>query len=242
MEILKFNLSGKTAFFKKPDVNTYYYFTYGNIHKVALLGIFGAILGYGGYAQMKKGDQWPNFYQRLENLHVAISPSYSTKGSFGKKIQSFNNSVGYASKEQGGNLIVKQQWLEDPSWDIYVLIDSDESRNLKESIVNHRNVYIPYLGSNNHPADIKNVEIKECSAINSEEYVQVDSLFYKKDMDVDYESEPEETSFVYEEYLPMGLQPMTNMYESEKCMFTNLYCRKYSNSIYNVEGKNIAFL
>ena len=41
MEVLRFSLSGKTAFFKKPEVNTYYYFTYGNIHKVALLGIFG---------------------------------------------------------------------------------------------------------------------------------------------------------------------------------------------------------
>ena len=53
MEILKFKLSGKSAFFKKPEVNTYYYFTYGNIHRVALLGILGAILGYKGYSQMQ---------------------------------------------------------------------------------------------------------------------------------------------------------------------------------------------
>ena len=49
MEILKFRLKGKNAFFKVPEVNTYYYFTYGNIHKVALLGMFGAIMGYQGY-------------------------------------------------------------------------------------------------------------------------------------------------------------------------------------------------
>ena len=46
MEILKFNLKGSHAFFKVPEVNTYYYFTYGNIHKVALLGMLGAIMGY----------------------------------------------------------------------------------------------------------------------------------------------------------------------------------------------------
>ena len=51
MEAVKFTLSGRNAFFKKPEVNAYYYFTYSHIHKVALLGIFGAILGYGGYAQ-----------------------------------------------------------------------------------------------------------------------------------------------------------------------------------------------
>ena len=45
MEAVKFTLSGRNAFFKKPEVNAYYYFTYSHIHKVALLGIFGAILG-----------------------------------------------------------------------------------------------------------------------------------------------------------------------------------------------------
>ena len=53
MKAVKFVLSGKNAFFKKPEVNTYYYFTFGQIHKVALLGMFGAILGYDGYAQKK---------------------------------------------------------------------------------------------------------------------------------------------------------------------------------------------
>ena len=45
MKALKFILSGKTAFFKVPMVNSVCYFTYGNIHKPALLGMFGAILG-----------------------------------------------------------------------------------------------------------------------------------------------------------------------------------------------------
>ncbi|MGL4991680.1 MAG: CRISPR-associated protein Cas5, partial [Sarcina sp.] len=49
MEVLKFRLFGETAFFKKPDVNSNVYFTYGSIHKVALLGMFGAIIGYSGY-------------------------------------------------------------------------------------------------------------------------------------------------------------------------------------------------
>ena len=44
MRALKFTLSGKNAFFKKPEVNAYFYFTYGQIHRVALLGILGAIV------------------------------------------------------------------------------------------------------------------------------------------------------------------------------------------------------
>ena len=53
MEILKFTLGGKNACFRKPERNAYGYFTYGNIHKIALLGLFGAILGYGGYSQTR---------------------------------------------------------------------------------------------------------------------------------------------------------------------------------------------
>ena len=48
MEAVRFTLSGRTAFFKKPEVNAYYYFTYSQIHKIALMGMFGAILGYDG--------------------------------------------------------------------------------------------------------------------------------------------------------------------------------------------------
>ena len=39
MEAVRFTLSGRTAFFKKPEVNAYYYFTYSQIHKIALMGV-----------------------------------------------------------------------------------------------------------------------------------------------------------------------------------------------------------
>ena len=115
MKILKFTLSGKSAFFKKPDVNSNLYFTYGNVHKIALTGIFGAILGYGGYNSMnikrifnkksteKDKGEFPEFYEKLRNLKISITPN-GEKGFISKKVQVFNNSVGYASKEQGGNL------------------------------------------------------------------------------------------------------------------------------------------
>lgn len=74
MQALKFRLKGKHAFFKIPAVNSYYYFTYAQIHKVALLGIFGAILGYDGYQQMQKEDRFPEFYERLQALKVSVIP------------------------------------------------------------------------------------------------------------------------------------------------------------------------
>jgi len=177
MEVLKFVLSGRTAFFKKPDVNTYCYFTYGNIHKVALLGLFGAIAGYGGYGQMKKDEVYPEFYNKLRNLEIAIAPDEYYRGSFPKKMQSFNNSVGYASSEKGGNLVVKQYWLEDPRWEIYVKVDCEEGNNLANKMMDGKSAYIPYLGSNAHPADITSVELVTAEELTNVEGEKVDSIF-----------------------------------------------------------------
>src|SRR5690625_1982683 len=139
MKALRFKLSGKTGFFKQPDVNTYLYYTYGQIHRVALLGLLGAIRGYQGYSDIKR-EKYPEFYKKLRNLKISFV-SESKDGIFSKKLQSFNNSTGLASKEKGGTLIVNQVWLEDPSWLIYILIDGEESKYLADYILNNKSVY-----------------------------------------------------------------------------------------------------
>ena len=142
MRALKFTLSGRNAFFKKPEVNTYGYFTYGQIHKVALLGILGAIVGYKGYGHT---GVYPEFYEKLKDLKISIVPG-NPQGYIQKKMQMFNNTVGYASQELGGNLIVREQWLENPIWDIYILLNCEEADKIAEMIMENRCVYIPYLG------------------------------------------------------------------------------------------------
>ncbi|WP_347453825.1 type I-B CRISPR-associated protein Cas5b [Clostridium botulinum] len=240
MKILKFTLCGKTAFFKKPDVNTYLYFTYGNIHKVALLGIFGAILGYSGYNRSKlmsiveKVDEkrFPEFYEKLKDLKISIKPN-SKNGSFSKKLQTFNNSVGYASQEQGGNLIVKEQWLENPSWDIYVVIDSEESKNIMKAILNKSAIFIPYLGKNDHLADIKEAEIINDNEVSLNLKAKTinclcpKSLFdiYLDDDENDDDEKYEET-FKYEESLPIALDEESGMYRLEKFFLQILMLRE----------------
>ncbi|MTI46539.1 MAG: type I-B CRISPR-associated protein Cas5 [Firmicutes bacterium] len=262
MEIIKFTLGGKFGFFKKPDVNTYLYFTYGNIHKVALMGMFGAILGYKGYNQMsfykkyKKDFEdliednqkyYPEFYDKLNHLRIAIIPK---EVSFNKKVQVFNNSVGYASKEKGGNLIVKEQWLENPSWDIYIAIEDEIGKDLAKVLIDRSFVYIPYLGKNDHLADIKNVElISDVEVVASIE--TIDSLFIKEDFEIvkednlyDFYSLKEDIpTFKYEEKLPISLEKNTNKYEFKSFIYTNERLRKKSNtSVYDVNGKHITFV
>lgn len=250
MNALKFTLTGKTAFFKKPDVNSYLYFTYGHIHKVALLGIFGAVLGYNGYNQMDKKDDYPEFYSRLKDLRISIVPK---ECSIAKKVQVFNNSVGYASGEQGGNLIVNEQWLESPSWDIYVLIDCEEAEKLCSSIINSKCIYMPYLGKNDHPADVLGAEIirdVDCKEIDEG---FIDSMFLSKNFelmpeeyDVDEDEDDEDSEYVniykYEEALPVLLNQNTNCYELENLVITNQKLKNISNTeVYKINDKNIVF-
>ena len=176
MRALKFTLSGRNAFFKKPEVNTYGYFTYGQIHKVALLGILGAIVGYKGYGHT---GVYPEFYEKLKDLKISIVPG-NPQGYIQKKMQMFNNTVGYASQELGGNLIVREQWLENPIWDIYILLNCEEADKIAEMIMENRCVYIPYLGKNDHLADICNSEIVELETTSCENTV-LSCLYLKKD-------------------------------------------------------------
>lgn len=249
MKAVRFTLSGKNAFFKKPEVNAYYYFTYGQIHKVALLGMFGAIAGYDGYAQKKwtvrkKGDslieEYPEFYEKLRNLKISVVPR-NERGYIPKKIQTFNNSVGYACEEQGGNLIVKEQWLENPIWDIYVLLDCEEAEQIAQMLENNKCVYMPYLGKNDHLADIKHVTLLDLETVVLKE-TEISSMFPKQIGEIclpDDEDEIEE--FKYEEKLPIRLNGYTNLYEYDTFCYTNLPIRVKEANLYKDEKKILAF-
>lgn len=250
MEALCFTLSGKTAFFKKPEVNTYVYFTYGNIHKIALLGIFGAILGYGGHTQKynetgktkKLVEGCPDFYENLRGLNVSVVPN-APSGFIRKKIQVFNNSVGYASKEQGGNLIVKEQWLEEPSWEIYVLLDCDMAIGLCKAIQGKSCTYIPYLGKNDHFADITSVRVTKADKLSCG-MAEISSLFPRESGVAQASGDSwddEQATFRYEEKLPIQLDPWTNNYVLQSFLYTDAVISWENQKVYCIDGKNIMF-
>lgn len=246
MNALAFTLKGRTAFFKKPDVNVNTYFTFNNIHKIALCGLLGAIIGLQGHSQQKNDEKYPEFYEKLKDLKIAIVPN-APKGYFVKKIQVFNNGVGYASKEDGGNLIVREQWLENPSWEIYVLDDSEENKEnldaikkLKEYMKNSWCEYIPYLGKNDHQAQIKNVRIAEVKKTDEK---HIDSLFIANDLKLSQGTFDEKDSYFYREFLPWGLNEHMNSYEFKEVYFTNHRVKNIDqvDNVFECEGKIINF-
>lgn len=241
-ETIKFELSSRTAIIKKPESNETYY-TYKFPHKIMLLGILGAIIGLNGYNyySLKKYleepvEELPEFYSKLRNLKIAIIPNMKSEN-FNTKIQTFNNSVGYASKEEGNNLVVKEQWLEKPSWDIYILGDeSDEYKKIKEYLINKKCEYIPYIGKNDHFANIRNVKIKTVTSKKSE---YIDSIFDESIL-LDYIDEFEEMfafgtdlereiEYNYKEVLPTKL--------NEKIGYTDFKPFIYTNRKLNVNDK-----
>ncbi|MDR1554745.1 MAG: type I-B CRISPR-associated protein Cas5b [Campylobacteraceae bacterium] len=245
MRALSFKLSGKSAFFKKPDVNKYVYFTYNNIHKPAFLGLLGAIIGLGGHAQLFNQNEqlenngYPEFYEKLRYLKIAITP-LAPKGYFSKKIQVFNNSVGYASQEIGGNLIVREQWIENPFWQIMILNDDSELyKKIEKYLLESRAVYIPYLGKNDHPAQIS--EVKIIDLINPV-YNYIDSLFVKNfDTLNSYEKE-DEVPYVFQEIAPISLQKKHHFYEYATLIFTNFELQNMPDVTYGYNGKNYVFI
>lgn len=254
MKALSFEISGKTAIFKKPDVNSYAYFTYNNIHKPALLGILGAIIGLDGYTKLfdknrglKLGslqydNGFPQYYEKLKDLKVSIIP-LAKNGYFSKKIQTFNNSVGYASFEQGGNLIVREQWLENPKWQIIILEnETQEYKKIKENLIDKKAVYIPYLGKNDHFANIDNVEEIELNEnLYLDEGLYIDSLFIRNGK-IDGFQKDEETPFIFQEVSPISLQKDFHFYEYETLCFTNCELDQVPNNCFSFENKNYAFI
>ncbi len=261
---ISFKLSGKTACFRKPDVNQYAYFSYNNIHKPALLGLLGAIIGLGGHIQLhnenrkieeenkaikKKADKkplndgYPEFYEKLQELKVSIIP-LAPHGYFSKKIQVFNNSVGYASREIGGNLIVREQWLENPSWQIMILDDgSSEYKKLKDYLIEGKSVFIPYLGKNDHPAKIDDVkEIELSTELVLDDGIYMNSLFVKNSDKIDGWQKEGEQPFLFQEISPIKLQEEYHFYEYETLVFTNIGIENTPKNSYSYKEKNYAFI
>ncbi len=252
MRAISFNLGGKTACFRKPDVNEYAYFTYNNIHKPALLGLLGAIVGYGGYTKLHDSNRglkkdsleysngYMEYYERLKSLKISIAP-LAKNGYFSKKIQTFNNSVGYASFEAGGNLVVREQWLENPLWQIMIIDDeSEEFAKIEEYLLGKKSVFVPYLGKNDHPATISEVSKIEMSDPDGS---FVDSLFIKNfdSLEDSYQKEGE-LAYLFMEMSPYSLQEEYHFYEYKQMIFTNYELEALPRDTYGYDGKNYSFI
>ena len=154
MVFFSFELNGDFAIFKKPDINNVY-LSYNFIPIPSLLGIFGAINGYGGiYKRYITNEENLEYYIKFGGIYLGIEPLYNQ---IEKQIVNYNNSTGYANKGEE-NLVIHEQILIKPKWRIYVYDenDSEEISLLYKNIKQNRTIFTPYLGKNEFIVSIEN--------------------------------------------------------------------------------------
>jgi len=243
-KLISFDIKADFGFLKKPDINEGIYLTYNCLHKPALLGILGAVIGLKGhYHGHISGKKIPEYFEKLKNIKVGIQPIDSLKGNFSKTIITYNNSVGYANLD-GGNLIVSEQTLLKPSFRIYLLINfsNEYERKVYEYIRNVESEFIPYLGKNDFQLwwEKENVfEYKFSKEKFPKSSYSIENLFVKPEGKAitqhdeshhnfifDFNEPLSSDFFIFFERLPIGFDEKTNNYSFASFVYTN---KKLSN-------------
>ena len=249
-EVISFEITSDFGFFKKPDVNTPIYFTYNIIPKPTLLGMLGAIVGFGGYSQTKNSSDFPEFYQKFKDLLVSVAP-LAKKGVFQKQIIKYNNSVGYANRD--GVLNIAEQTLIKPSYKIYIALDLSNKNHklLKRYLLANKTEnsyipnyeYIPYMGKNEFKLDIKNIQVFENISYELDEVFAISTLFQNSSKEAiklnkalrdPFDLSMSETYFYYFERLPISFDEL-GQYKYENFCYTNAKFSKNSDFIQNLK-------
>lgn len=233
-KIISVDFSSPFGFLKKFDINRDIYLTYNCLHKPALLGILGAIIGLGGYYQafIQDSQKLPDYYEKLQTLKIGIEPLNSSNGNFQKTVIVYNNSVGYASKEPGGNLIVKEQTLIAPKYRVYLLIDNsnDYQQTLYNYLQSKESVFIPYLGKNDFQIYWENFKEYKITSTKPSDDFSISTIFIKegpiKEVIINESiisplQTNKNTFFIYFERLPIGFNEVTKNYELKEFINTN---------------------
>lgn len=226
-KLISFDLKADFAFFKKPDYNAGLQLSYNMLHKPALLGILGAIIGLEGY---KEKGKLPEYFEQLKHLQIGIMPLAHENGNYQKTVLRYTNGVGYANKD--GNLLVDETMLIAPAYRCFVLLNMDNELEVKiyHSILKQEAVFIPYLGKNEFQAWIEEPKDNEFEQIEiNKASFALDSLFIKSGIVQQQKVEPEINfdfsvsggSFTYFERLPIGFNEELMQYEMGEFAFTD---------------------
>ena len=238
------------GFLKKPDTNYPIYFTFNMLHKPAVLGILGAIIGEKGfYDEAKLGKSEgkgrnattayqrgikPDYYSKLEHLKIGIEPLRSNRGVFIKDSVQYNNGTGFASEETGGNLIVTEQFLLSPAYRCYIMFEKmdDTEEKVYSYLKDGFAEFLPYLGKNDFSMWWQDFEEYGANSFSPglEKTFIISSIFIKdtpvkdgkeKVMRFKPSGKLDETKFMYFENLPIDYNTTLWQYNYESFAFTN---------------------
>ncbi|MDD2413290.1 MAG: type I-B CRISPR-associated protein Cas5, partial [Bacteroidales bacterium] len=235
-KLVSINIKSDFGFLKKPDTNDPMYFTFNMLHKPALLGIMGAIIGAKGF---QKHGELPEYYKILKNIKVAIAPleeegkSFHENGNFAKTVIKYNNTTGLASEEEGGNLIITEQALVAPAYKCWFMLDLEKEMEAKlyDYLKANWAEYLPYLGKNEFSLWWDHFTEYEFELFVSQGTFKIDSTFIKESPIKDGKSNTyfrpgvisvTGSKYLYFERLPIGyIEEPLFQYEYKDFSFTN---------------------
>lgn len=241
--LISIDLKADFGFLRKPDTNEGIAMSYNMLHKPALLGIFGAVLGLEGY---RIRGVLPEYYKDLVGLKIGIQPLNHENGNFAKTTIVYTNTIGYANKD--GNFIAYENTLIKPSYRIFVILSEDQA--LYEFLKEGKAEFIPYMGKNEFPVwwDTESFKEYDLRHFEYDRNYEVKTLFCKKEGERMRNLETKQNplgfaamfsqfseSFFYFERLPIGFREFEGKrgkeYQYEFAPFI------YSNAKFSVDYK-----
>jgi CRISPR-associated protein Cas5h len=233
-KLISFDLKAEFGFFKKPDINDIY-LTYNMLHKPALLGILGAILGLHGY---QRNGETPEYYNILKHLKVGIQPLNSDKGNYSKTMVKYNNSVGYANSD-AGILNITEQILIEPNFRCYLLLNLDDGyeKLLYDNLKSSQAEFLPYMGKNDFSAWWINFkEYNSASLFDFQSNYKISTIFSKTEAvrefivkSMSMLTSKQELVWVYFEKLPIEFDEKLFQYTYSDFVYSNAIFKKEMN-------------
>ncbi len=237
MKLISFDIKSDFGFLKKPDINEGEIFiTYNMLHKPALLGVLGAIVGLRGYV---KYGVLPEYYEQLINIRVGIMPLNDENGRYQKTNIKYNNSIGFGNLDKtnkfGETINITEQTLIKPAFRCYLeLDDTIEIQNkLIHNILNRKSEYLPYLGKNEHSIWWENpFEIEYKEYVNNYSFniitiftktISIKEQIEEEEFDI-FSMNDSDSIFMYFERLPIGfikLGTYIYQYDLRSFVYTN---------------------
>lgn len=237
-KLISFTIKAEKGFLKKPDINDGIYLTYNMLHKPAILGILGAIIGLKGY---QKNEELPEYYKELKEIPIGVKPVNAEKGNFQKTIIYYSNTTGFANageKNSGATHLINEQTLIKPSYKIFLLLDLEKENEdkLYNNIKEQKAEYLPYLGKNDYSLwwdkeEVEEYDWKKVSEIHSSfnvstVYIKNTTVKESKEDEtenfelLDFSTLTEEPQFVCFERLPINFNEVLFQYNYKGFAYT----------------------
>ena len=219
-KLISFTIKSEFGMFKKPDINDKIFVSYNIVHKPYLLGILGAIIGYKGHNQNSDKFKMPEYYEKLKDIRVAITPSDKNGGIFKKEFIIFNNTT------NGSIANITEQTLVNPAYRIYLELDDKKHKELISSLSDNRAIYPPYMGKNEFSLwweDFKSHDKFEPLVLKEKNFEVKTIIKKEEDFKLKGSGHKERTSnyFYLFERLPIGFDEKLKQYTYHDFLYTN---------------------